>query len=130
MKTLTINDIRMLSPWYDPSEYFRDDWQGTLLDILEIADSSFDAVDRLWTVMELIFTANYRGPTKTFGASSQLPPYLALCREICKALSAISSYESASVKADAEGKAQVSRIIALLNQEVDSDLILCATAPE
>ena len=52
MKTLTIEDIRELKPCYDPVKYLPEDWSGTVLDILDIKDCSFN--DKLWVVTHFL----------------------------------------------------------------------------
>lgn len=52
MKALTLDDIRDLSPCYDPSRYLTEDWSGTVADILRIDDCP--PQDRIWVVVRLI----------------------------------------------------------------------------
>ncbi len=51
MKEYTINEIRELSPCYDPAKYLHFEWTGTLIDILRVYDCP--ALERLWTMMKL-----------------------------------------------------------------------------
>jgi len=46
---MTIQDIRDMDPCYDPGEYLPEDWEGSVIDILNIADCP--AKDRLWVVL-------------------------------------------------------------------------------
>lgn len=48
MNIFTIADIRGLDPCYDPAKYLPEDWQGTALDILRVAECP--PRDRLWVV--------------------------------------------------------------------------------
>jgi hypothetical protein len=52
MNTYTIEDIRKLGPCYDPTRYLSEDWTGTVIDILEVADCP--PQDRLWVATELL----------------------------------------------------------------------------
>lgn len=49
METKTIDDIRALSPCYDPTRYLPEDWTGTALDILRVEECP--AEDRLYVVL-------------------------------------------------------------------------------
>ena len=49
MEQFTIKDLRKLSPCYDPTKYLPEDWQGTVLDILNV--TCCPAEDRLWVVL-------------------------------------------------------------------------------
>ena len=49
---ITIQDIQAKDPCYDPIKYLPQDWSGTLLDILDIKDCSFD--DRFWVVTHFL----------------------------------------------------------------------------
>ena len=48
MKTFTIDDIRSWEPCYDPSRHLREDWSGTVLDILK--HEKIPPQDKLWVV--------------------------------------------------------------------------------
>ena len=52
MKTYTIEDIRNMGPCYDPSSFIAEDWEGTLIDILDI--EKCPAGDRIWVVSRLL----------------------------------------------------------------------------
>ena len=49
---IAINDIRSKSPCYDPVRFLPEDWQGTLLDILNI--EACPAGDRIWVVTNFL----------------------------------------------------------------------------
>ena len=49
MKTITLQQIRELSPCYDPSKYLPENWEGTVIDILNVEQCNAD--DRLWVVL-------------------------------------------------------------------------------
>src|SRR3972149_6893610 len=49
MRIKTISDIRGMRPYYDPSRYVQEDWQGTALDVLKA--EHIPAEDRLWIVL-------------------------------------------------------------------------------
>lgn len=49
---ITIHDILRLNPCYDPIRYLPKDWQGTLVDILNIEDCPPE--DRIWVVTRLL----------------------------------------------------------------------------
>ena len=53
MEQFTIKDLRKLSPCYDPTKYLPEDWQGTVLDILNVTECP--AKDRLWVVLHKEF---------------------------------------------------------------------------
>jgi hypothetical protein len=53
MKNLSIADLRLWEPCYDPSRYFSEDWQGTAIDILR--DDRIPHEDRLWAVLRTEF---------------------------------------------------------------------------
>jgi len=46
---MTIQDIRDIAPCYDPGKYLPEDWEGSVVDILNIAGCP--ANDRLWVVL-------------------------------------------------------------------------------
>ena len=48
MRTLTIADIRSWKPCYGPERHLHEDWQGTVLDILEHETIPWE--DKLWVV--------------------------------------------------------------------------------
>ena len=52
LKKYTIEDIRALEPCYDPGEYIAEDWEGTVLDILEFEECA--AGDRIWVAAGLL----------------------------------------------------------------------------
>ena len=52
MKTLTIEDIRDLSPCYDPVKYLSKNWKGNVIDILDVNDCPVE--DRIWVVTKLL----------------------------------------------------------------------------
>ena len=49
MKTFTYKDIVSWDPCYDPIKYIPKDWEGTIVDILDLNDCSFK--ERLWVVL-------------------------------------------------------------------------------
>ena len=49
MKQITLQQIRDLSPCYDPTKYLPENWKGTVIDILNVEDCP--AQDRLWVVL-------------------------------------------------------------------------------
>jgi len=49
---MNIKDIRDLDPCYDPVKYLSEDWEGSLLDILDVEDCP--VVDKLWVVLKLL----------------------------------------------------------------------------
>ncbi len=49
MKQITLQQIRDLSPCYDPKKYLPENWAGTVIDILNVEDCP--ANDRLWVVL-------------------------------------------------------------------------------
>jgi hypothetical protein len=54
MKKYTIEDIRKLDPklCYDPAKYLAEDWQGTLIDMLQVSDCP--AEDRIYVVTSFL----------------------------------------------------------------------------
>jgi hypothetical protein len=48
MRQLTVADIRSLGPCYDPTKFVKEDWAGTVLDILKLEGPS--GADKLWVV--------------------------------------------------------------------------------
>jgi len=46
---ITIQQIRELSPCYDPAKYLPENWEGTVIDILNI--ESCPIKDRFWVVL-------------------------------------------------------------------------------
>lgn len=56
MKTLTIADIRNLRPCYDPIKFLPETWSGTIIDILDIKECSFE--DRLWVILNTEFVSD------------------------------------------------------------------------
>jgi hypothetical protein len=56
MKTLTIADIRNLRPCYDPIKFLPETWSGTIIDILDIKECSFE--DRLWVILHTEFVSD------------------------------------------------------------------------
>jgi len=55
MKTFNIETIRSLGPCYDPEKHLSNDWQGNIIDILDIKDCDFS--DRLWVIMRTDFVS-------------------------------------------------------------------------
>jgi hypothetical protein len=49
LKQITINDIRAFNPRYDLARFLPEDWCGTAVDILRVADCP--PQDRLWVVL-------------------------------------------------------------------------------
>jgi len=49
MKKITLQEIRDLSPCYDPSKYLPENWEGTVIDILNVEQCP--ATDRFWVVL-------------------------------------------------------------------------------
>lgn len=49
MKQITLQQIRDLSPCYDPTKYLPENWKGTVIDILNV--EACPANDRLWVVL-------------------------------------------------------------------------------
>jgi hypothetical protein len=49
MKQITLQQIRDLSPCYDPTKYLPENWTGTVIDILNV--EACPAKDRLWVVL-------------------------------------------------------------------------------
>ena len=56
MKTLTIADIRNLRPCHDPIKFLPETWSGTIIDILDIKECSFE--DRLWVILHTEFVSD------------------------------------------------------------------------
>ena len=56
MKTLTIADIRNLRPCHDPIKFLPETWSGTIIDILDIKECSFE--DRLWVILNTEFVSD------------------------------------------------------------------------
>ena len=46
---ITLQQIRDLSPCYDPTKYLPENWKGTVIDILNV--EACPANDRLWVVL-------------------------------------------------------------------------------
>ena len=59
MKTITIEMVRAWEPCYDPADVVGTNWQGTALDVLNLAsEGRISADDALWVVLrEEIFEA-------------------------------------------------------------------------
>jgi hypothetical protein len=53
MKKITLDQIRSFNPCYDPAKYLPENWEGTVLDILNVTDCP--AEDRLWVVLRKEF---------------------------------------------------------------------------
>jgi len=53
MQQFTIEDLRKFSPCYDPTKYLPENWQGTVIDILNVTDCPTE--DRLWVVLRKEF---------------------------------------------------------------------------
>jgi len=53
MKKITLDQIRSFNPCYDPAKYLPENWEGTVLDVLNIIDCP--AEDRLWVVLRKEF---------------------------------------------------------------------------
>lgn len=51
MKSLTIDDIRRLKPCYNPSKYLEEDFNGTIVDILNNEEIPY--MDRVWVTIKL-----------------------------------------------------------------------------
>ena len=51
-KIYSIEDLRKLNPCYDPTQYLAEDWQGTVVDILQVAGCP--AEDRIWVATQFI----------------------------------------------------------------------------
>ena len=49
MQQITTQQIRDMEPCYDPGKYLSKDWEGSVIDILNISDCP--AKDRLWVVL-------------------------------------------------------------------------------
>lgn len=49
LKRITIADVRRWEPCYDPAEYLSEDWAGTALDVLALAE--VPPADRLWVIL-------------------------------------------------------------------------------
>ena len=49
MKKLTLSDIRAIGTCYDPVEFLPENWEGTVIDILDIEECPVQ--DRLWVVL-------------------------------------------------------------------------------
>ena len=49
MKTFTYSDIKSWDPCYDPTKYISEDWEGTVLDVLDLKECPFK--DRLWVIL-------------------------------------------------------------------------------
>jgi len=58
-KKFTIEDLSGLNPHQDVSVFFPDNWEGTLLDILEFEE--LPAIDRVWAVAQLLPEEDARG---------------------------------------------------------------------
>lgn len=58
MKTITYNEIKELTPCYDPIRYIPIDWTGTLIDILSM--ENIPAKDRLWVCVRHTFLTDKR----------------------------------------------------------------------
>jgi hypothetical protein len=71
MKTITVSDIRGMNPCYDPSRYLKEDFEGTLIDLLK--NEKIPAVDRLWVCVR-----------QTLLTDKELQLYGLVCARMCE----------------------------------------------